>query len=270
MTVNIPHQLEMKFLPRIRDLQHQFVILIRILAVKFYSNVLLRASRVTSKSPINTWSNSRRSGKLFKIDLLDDSGEIRMTAFNQQVDELYDFVKVGCVYTFRNFGVKEANKKFVMLKNDYELIATQNTKLARCTDPSNIPVVSFDFMKIANIEQAEKDKVIDVIGVCKKLGDVQTFTAKTTGRQVTKRDITLVDKTKQINLTLWGKQAEDFRDDDNPVVAVKRVKVSDFNGKSISCTMASTILLNPDLPEAQTLREWYDDDDDVTTQIGSH
>lgn len=63
--------------------------------VKFYSNVLLRASRVTSKSPINTWSNSRRSGKLFKIDLLDDSGEIRMTAFNQQVDELYDFVKVG-------------------------------------------------------------------------------------------------------------------------------------------------------------------------------
>lgn len=68
--------------------------------------------------------------------------------------------QVGCVYTFRNFGVKEANKKFVMLKNDYELIATQNTKLARCTDPSNIPVVSFDFMKIANIEQAEKDKVI--------------------------------------------------------------------------------------------------------------
>ncbi|XP_021943211.1 replication protein A 70 kDa DNA-binding subunit isoform X2 [Folsomia candida] len=217
--------------------------------------------RVTNKGQVKTWSNSRGEGKLFSMDLLDDSGEIRMTAFNQQVDQMYELIKVGCVYTFRNFSVKSANKNFSTLNNDYELSANQDTQFTLCTDAeaSDIPVVSYEFVEIANIEVAEKDRIIDVIGVCKKIGDLQTFTARTTNKELTKRDIVLVDKTnREINLTLWGKQAEDFQDDSNPVVAVKGAKVSDYNGKSISCMMSSSMLVNPDIPEAHVLRGWYD------------
>lgn len=56
--------------------------------------------RVTNKGQVKTWSNSRGEGKLFSMDLLDDSGEIRMTAFNQQVDQMYELIKV-CSYSIR-------------------------------------------------------------------------------------------------------------------------------------------------------------------------
>jgi replication factor A1 len=59
----------------------------------YFSKVTIKA-RVTNKTPIKTWSNSKGEGKLFSIDLLDESAEIRMTCFNQQVDQYYDALKV--------------------------------------------------------------------------------------------------------------------------------------------------------------------------------
>ena len=51
--------------------------------------------RVTSKGNMRTWSNSKGEGKLFSLDLLDESGEIRATAFNAEADKFYDMVEVG-------------------------------------------------------------------------------------------------------------------------------------------------------------------------------
>jgi len=49
---------------------------------------------VTSKSAIRTWSNSRGEGKLFSMDLIDESGEIRCTAFKDQCDKFFDMIEV--------------------------------------------------------------------------------------------------------------------------------------------------------------------------------
>ena len=35
------------------------------------------------------------SGKLFSMDLMDESGEIRVTAFKEQCDKFYDYAQVG-------------------------------------------------------------------------------------------------------------------------------------------------------------------------------
>jgi len=53
--------------------------------------------RVTQKSNIRTWSNSRGEGKLFSINLMDESAEIRATAFNQEVDKFYNLIDVNKV-----------------------------------------------------------------------------------------------------------------------------------------------------------------------------
>lgn len=50
--------------------------------------------RVTNKSAIRTWSNSRGEGKLFSMDLIDESGEIRCTAFRDMCDKFYDMIEV--------------------------------------------------------------------------------------------------------------------------------------------------------------------------------
>ena len=39
--------------------------------------------RVTNKSDIRTWSNAIGDGKLFSMDMMDGTGEIRGTAFNK-------------------------------------------------------------------------------------------------------------------------------------------------------------------------------------------
>lgn len=36
--------------------------------------------------------------------------------------------------------------------------------------------------------------LLDVIAVCKDVGDIFKFTAKTSGKELTKRDVTLVDR----------------------------------------------------------------------------
>lgn len=52
---------------------------------------------MTNKSPIRTWSNSRGEGKLFSVDLVDESGEIRATAFKDQCDKFYDLIEINKV-----------------------------------------------------------------------------------------------------------------------------------------------------------------------------
>lgn len=51
--------------------------------------------RVTNKSDIRTWSNSRGEGKLFSMDMMDETGEIRATAFNAECDKFYHMIEVN-------------------------------------------------------------------------------------------------------------------------------------------------------------------------------
>lgn len=51
-------------------------------------------------------------------------------------------------------------------------------------------------------------------------------------------------------------QAEKFNGSEHPVVAIKGARLSDFGGRSLSALFSSTVMVNPDLPEAFRLRAW--------------
>jgi len=226
-----------------------------------YQNRWTIRARITSKSNIRTWSNSRGEGKLFSVDLVDESGEIRATGFNDIVDKYYDMLEQGKVYYFTKGSLKTANKKFTSLKNDYEMSLNSDTIIEPCMEECDLPTVQYEFRPIKDIEQVNKDSVIDIIGVVKLAGDVTQITTKATNKQVSKRDITLVDQSKAtIRATLWGQDAEKFDEYANrfPVLAIKGAKVSDFGGRSLSIPSSSNFIVNPDIPEAHTLRGWYD------------
>ena len=61
-----------------------------------------------------------------------------------------------------------------------------------------------------------------------------------------------------MNLTLWGKTAEDFDVSSQPILAMKGVKLSDYGGRSLGCVSSTVFQVNPDMPEAHKLRGWYD------------
>lgn len=68
-----------------------------------YQNKWVIKARVTAKAPIRTWSNAKGEGKLFSMDLMDESGQIRVTAFRDQVDKFYDMIEVSLHESGYNF-----------------------------------------------------------------------------------------------------------------------------------------------------------------------
>ncbi|KPJ03587.1 Replication protein A 70 kDa DNA-binding subunit [Papilio xuthus] len=226
-----------------------------------YQNKWVIKARVMNKSGIRTWSNARGEGKLFSMDLCDDSGEIRATAFKNECDKFYDMIEVDKVYYISRCILKAANKQFTSLKNDYEMTFTADTVVSECMeDASTVPSVKFDFVPISEIANKSPDSLLDMIGVCKSAADVQELTAKSTGKLLKKREVTLVDSSGgAITLTLWGNEAEKFDGSTNPVIAAKGARLTEFNGsKSLSCLSSTMVRLNPDLPETHRLRGWYD------------
>ncbi|KAL7283639.1 hypothetical protein ACG7TL_003075 [Trametes sanguinea] len=224
-----------------------------------YQNHWTIKARVTAKSDIRTWSNQRGEGKLFNVTLMDESGEIRATAFNAAVDEFYDRLQEGKVYLISKAKVNLAKKKFSNLNNEYELTLERSTEVEECPDATDVPTVKFTFVDIAGLQELPKDAICDVIGIVKEVGELSTITSKATNKEIPKRDLTVVDKSRfSVRVTLWGKQAEQYNATDQPVVAFKGAKVGDFQGRSLSVMSSSSIFINPDIPEAHLLRGWYD------------
>uniref|UniRef100_A0A8V5GS17 Replication protein A subunit n=1 Tax=Melopsittacus undulatus TaxID=13146 RepID=A0A8V5GS17_MELUD len=216
-------------------------------------------ARVTQKGQIRTWSNSRGEGKLFSIELVDESGEIRATAFNDQADKFFPLIELNKVYYFTKGNLKTANKQYTAVKNDYEITFTNETSVVPCDDAQHLPSVQFDFVSISDLENTPKDTVVDVIGICKSYEDVTKITVKSSNREVSKRNVYLMDTSgKQVTATLWGNEAEQFDGSRQPVIAIKGARVSDFGGRSLSLMSSSTIVINPDTPEAFKLRGWFD------------
>ncbi|CAK1556348.1 unnamed protein product [Leptosia nina] len=226
-----------------------------------YQNKWVIKARVMTKSAIRTWSNAKGEGKLFSMDLCDESGEIRATAFRNECDRFYDMIQVDKVYYISRCQLKTANKQYTSIKNDYEMTLTPDTVIAECMeDASCVPTIKYEFLPISEIANKGVDTILDTIGVCKMASDLQELTARSTGKQLKKREVTLVDSSGgAIALTLWGKEAESFDGNANPVIAAKGARLTEFNGsKSLSCLASTMLRLNPDLPEAHKLRGWYD------------
>lgn len=224
-----------------------------------YQNRWTIRARVTNKGGIRTWSNSRGEGKLFSINLVDESGEIRATLFKEQVDKYFDMIEVNKVYYISKATLKTANKQYSNVDNDYEMTFNNDTQIIACTEECDLPSLTFKFVGIAQLESKQPQDIIDIVGVVKQTLECATIVGKASGKEVKKRDIVLVDESKvQVRLTIWGNEAENFDGSGCPVMAIKGAKVSDWGGRSLSAMGGSQSLLNPDIPEAHRLRGWYD------------
>ena len=89
--------------------------------------------------------------------------------------------------------------------------------------------MQYHFVEIREIANLPKDEVIDVLGVILEIGPLENFKSKN-GADLAKRVITLGDDSlAKIQLTLWNEKASSYDANEEGVLAVKTVKVSDFN-----------------------------------------
>jgi len=229
-------------------------------ALSPYAHKWTIKARCTFKSEIKTWHNKNGEGKLFSVNLLDASGEIRATGFNDAVDSWYEILEEGSVYYITApCRVQPAKKQFSNVNNDYELTFERETQIEKADDNEGVPTVQYNFTSLGDLQNIEKDTTIDAIGVLQEVGEVSEIVSKTTSKPFSKRELTLVDNTGfSARLTIWGASAQSFNVEPQSVIAFKGLKVSDFGGRSLSLLSSGSMSIDPDIDEAAKLKGWYD------------
>ena len=244
--------------------------IIPIAALNPYQGRWTIKARITAKGDIRRFHNAKGDGKVFSFDLLDaDNGEIRATCFNNVVDQFYDRIEVGKVYLITKGSLKAAQKTYNHLKNDWEIFLESSSTIEPCLDEdASIPQQVFDFKPISEVENTENNAMIDIIGVVVSINPSSTILRKN-GIETQKRTLQMKDKSgRSVEVTMWGgfcnkegQQLQDLCDSgQNPVLAVKAGRVSDFSGKSVGTISSTQMLINPDIPAARQVREWFDQD----------
>lgn len=219
-------------------------------------------ARVTAKSDLKRWSNAKGEGTLFSIDLLDSNGgEIRGTFFKEAAAKFFPMIQQGQVYTFSGGVLKIVqNRQYTTIKNQYEITFNQNSEIKPASDDSAIKTQSFNFIKLSQIGQYEVGATIDIIAVVRQASEVaEIVSTKMGGKALKKRDLQLIDETGfEIKLTLWGDKAmEEHNWLQQPICAIKGVKIGDYGGRSLSTLNSSTIMFeNSALPEYHQLAHW--------------
>ncbi|KAI9125105.1 hypothetical protein K1719_003721 [Acacia pycnantha] len=232
-----------------------------------YSSIWTIRARVTAKASLRQYHNARGDGKVFSFDLLDsDGGEIRATCFNVVAEQFYHQIEIGKVYLISKGSIKPAQKNFNHLPNDQELTLDITSAIQPCDDDESIPMRLFKFRPISDVESVENSSVVDVIGVVFSISPTTSIMRKN-GTETHKRALQLKDISGcSVELTLWGEfcnavgqQLQNTCDSGAfPVLAVKAARVNEFNGKALGTISNSQLFIEPDLPEAYRLREWFD------------
>lgn len=228
-------------------------------ALSPYQNKWIIKARVSYKGDLRTWSNTKGEGKLISLNFLDETDEIKATAFNEIAEKISLTVNEGKVYYITNARVQVSKKKFNNLPHLYELTLDKDTEITECFDTVNVPKINFNFLKLNKIKSFEVNSIIDVIGVLYFVGDLFQITAKTTGKTFDRRNITIVDDTNySVDIALWNNIAINFNTLEKSIVSFKGCKIQDYNGRSLTLTQSGFMTVNPDVPNTYQLKNWFD------------
>lgn len=224
----------------------------------FQNNWTIRG-RLSYKGDMRKWNNARGEGKLFNVNFLDESEEIRATAFNEMAEKFFNLLEEGKVYYVTKAKVVPAKPQYSRLSHTYELSLDRDTEITECFDNDDVPTINFNFTKLNKIKDAEPNAIVDVIGILKTVNPVGQITSRSTGKPFDRRNVTIVDDSNYaIDVTLWNNTAVDFDVPEGSVIAFKGVKTNDFGGRSLSLTPGSSMISNPEAPESYQLKGWYD------------
>ncbi|CAN6336071.1 unnamed protein product [Urochloa humidicola] len=224
-------------------------------------------SRVTAKTGLRHFTNAKGAGKVFSFDLLDAAGgEVRATCFNLQAEQYFDLIEVDKVYLISEGSLKPAQKKFNPLNNDYEIVVDSRTSIEiPSSDDGSIPKMQFSFRQISELENMGSGAIVDLLGIVMSVGP-SAIIIRRDGTEIQKRTLQLKDMSgRSVEIIFWGKfcdaegqQLQLLCDSGlNPILALKGGLISDFNGRSVVTISTTQLKVNPDVPMAERLKQWY-------------
>ena len=116
--------------------------------------------RVTNKSQMRKYTNAKGEGKLFNVEFMDQTGEIRASGFNEQVDKFYDMLQIDGVYYVSRCQLKTANKQYSKLNNDYEMTFGNDTVIEPCQEADSLPPITLNLVPFAELPNKSANDLV--------------------------------------------------------------------------------------------------------------
>ncbi|KAM8705046.1 hypothetical protein ACLKA7_009498 [Drosophila subpalustris] len=112
-------------------------------------------ARVIWKKAKGYWPTEHFGGNLFNLDLMDATGKIHVTAYQDECEKFYDLIEIGNVYIFSGYCVKmvDIGGFYWPHKHPFEikLNSTTEVKLCEHNDDEGIPEIKLDLLPICQV-----------------------------------------------------------------------------------------------------------------------
>ena len=228
-------------------------------------------AKLAVKGNVRTFRNAKGEGKVMTIELVDESGTaIQATMWKDAIDMYDQILEVGKVFYVGKGTLRPANKQYSNCSNDYEMSLDGRCEIELCTDAVDMSKMAraYELVKIDALAQKIGGRgSVDVLAVVQSVGELGSVRRKSDNEEIQRRDVVLVDDTKKsVTLTLWNalavEQGEQLANLTNPIIAVRGLRVTDYNGVSLSTVARSELFVEPttaDVAEKVTqLRDTFD------------
>jgi len=117
---------------------------------------------------------------VFGFDLFDaEGGEIHITCFNSVADSFFDKIQNENVYIVSKGNVKNANKQYTHLNNDWEIFLNATSTIEHVSNEKKYsPTVCFNIKSIDDIRTTNVNSIVDILGVVTGISNVCTIRRK--------------------------------------------------------------------------------------------
>jgi len=212
--------------------------------------------------------------KVLELLLADSTGDITAVAWGDLAESFASTLDEGKVYKLwsTNCGIRfvsERNMKYKASKNPMEIDLNEYCKFEELNQDDHpakdLSAMGFShFDSIQSLQQKQPDDSVNILAIIRNVFDAEEFTSSTTGKNIQKRSIEILDRTNcSIYATIWNES--DIRrlstEDIGKVAAIRNARVSEYQGRTLSVGFGSRlyILRDDTMDEIEDLLRWYND-----------
>lgn len=145
------------------------------------------------KSPLKNWNKGQSKGDVINFDVKDDSGQIRIVAFNELAKEMDSNFNLNDCIELSQGIIKKRNNQWIPDTHEFYI---QISRYSTCRKIEK-GLKNFKFFPylstIEEIHQTEEGKFVNLFCLVVKCKEIEKISTKVTGKELLKRELMLLD-----------------------------------------------------------------------------
>ena len=181
---------------------------------------------------------------------------IKGSFFKDISEKWFNNLELNSIYLISNGKIVNRNEIYNKINFPYEIIFDINSNFNIVNDNS-LNSLNFNFIKIIDIKNLNLNEKIDIIGLVKEIKPIKTVVTKKNQIISLKNIIIFDDSNSNLEISLWGEEAEKFDCNLFDVICLKNPKINFFKNEIKISISLNFLILNPEISETIFLKNWW-------------